>query len=496
MKTQRLHQRSDLVRIATAAMQERGLEPDFPQAVQTQMDAVTGPGRESGPSIQDLTALLWCSIDNDDSRDLDQLTVSEPLPHGAVKILVAIADVDALVRLGSAIDRHAHANTTSVYTSARIFPMLPEQLSTNLTSLNEAQDRLAMVTEMVFDADGRLAGSTVVRALVRNQAKLAYDAVSAWIDGKAPLPPAAAAVVGMEGQLRTQDAIAQVLRTRRHAEGSLEFETFQPRAVFEGEKVTRIEQQVQNRARQLIEEFMIATNACTAHYLKARGGASLRRVVRSPERWLRIVGVAKEYGESLSAEPDSRALAAFLSKQRRLDPLRFPDLSLVIVKLMGSGEYVVESAHGTPVGHFGLAVRDYTHSTAPNRRFPDLVTLRLLKAALAQQPAPYADTELAALALHCTQQEDAARKVERQMRKSEAALLLETRIGDQFEGVVTGSAPQGVWVRVFNPPAEGKLTGDGPPLAVGDKIKVRLVSVSVERGFIDFVLANLGGQRP
>jgi exoribonuclease-2 len=304
--------------------------------------------------------------------------------------------------------------------------------------------------------------------------------------GTAPLPDAAAAVPGMDQQLRTQDSVAQQLRARRHAEGALEFETFQPRALFDGEKVVSIELQEHNRARQLIEELMVATNGCTARYLAARGGMSLRRVVRSPERWLRIVAVAKEYGDVLPAEPDSRALSAFLAKRRALDPLRFPDLSLVIVKLMGAGEYVVESAHGTPVGHFGLALRDYTHSTAPNRRFPDLITIRLIKAALAAQTPPYTNGELADLALHCTRQEDAARKVERQMRKSEAALVLETRIGHTFAGVVTGSADKGVWVRIFSPPAEGKLIGSKPGLAVGDKVQVRLDSVSVERGFIDF----------
>ena len=474
-------------------MSERGLEPEFSARVEVQLASITGPGSEAGTAsapIHDLTPLLWCSLDNDDSLDLDQLTVCEVLPKGAVRLWVAIADVDALVRKDTPIDTHALINTTSVYTSARIFPMLPERLSNDLTSLNPHEDRLALVTEMVFNADGSLAGSTVYRARVRNKAKLAYDAVSAWIDGEGPLPEAAARVPGMEAQLRTQDALAQQLRARRHAEGSLELETFQPRALFEGEQVIDIRQQVQNRGRQLIEEVMIATNGCTARYLASHGGASLRRVVRSPERWLRIVGVAKEYGVTLPEEPDSRALEAFLARQHKADPLRFPDLSLVIVKLMGRGEYVVETPGGPPIGHFGLAVRDYTHSTAPNRRFPDLITSRLLKAALAGQPQPYSNAELGELALHCTRQEDAAQKVERQMRKSEAALLLESRVGERFDALVTGSAAEGIWVRVFTPPAEGKLIkGDGG-LRVGDKVRVKLVSTNVERGFIDFVLAG------
>ena len=490
MPSQHTHKRSDLARIATQAMNERGLQPEFPDAALRQLEQIRGPGNETGPGIRDLSALLWCSIDNDDSRDLDQLTVCEPLAQGAVKILVAIADVDTLVKKGSPIDKHAQLNTTSVYTGARIFPMLPERLSTDLTSLNADQDRLAMVTEMVFNADASLAGSTVYRARVRNKAKLAYDAVSAWIEEGAPLPDAAASVPGMDLQLRTQDTLAQQLRTRRHAQGALDFETIQPRAVFDKERVVDIRQQVQNRARQLIEELMIATNGCTARFLAAHGGASLRRVVRSPERWLRIVEVAKEKGVTLPPDPDARALEDFLAAQRRADPLRFPDLSLVIVKLMGRGEYVVETPGSAPVGHFGLAVRDYTHSTAPNRRFPDLITERMLKAVLEHASAPYSNTELGMLATHCTQQEDAAQKVERQVRKSEAALVLESRIGERFDGIVTGNANGATWVRIFSPPTEGKLVNGGPSLRIGQQLRVRLTVADVERGFIDFVLAS------
>lgn len=413
--------RADLATIATWAMFSRGLEPEFPPAVQQQLAQVTGPAREADASIRDLSVRPWCSIDNDDSLDLDQLTVSEALARGGVRIFVAVADVDALVKKGTPIDEHARINTTSVYTSARVFPMLPERLSTDLTSLNPGEDRLALVSEMDFTADGALAGSNLYRARVRNKAQLAYDAVSAWLEGTGGLPAAARRVAGVDAQLRTQDALAQRLRELRRAQGSLEFETFQPRALFEGERIVDIRQQPQNRARQLIEELMIATNGCTARFLAARGGASLRRVVRSPERWLRIVEVAHGYGVTLPGQPDARALEAFLARQHKADPLRFPDLSLVIVKLMGSGEYVVERAGGPPIGHFGLAVQDYMHSTAPNRRFPDLITLRLLKAALAGSKPPYSHDELDALAAHCTAQEDAAQKVERQLRKSEAA---------------------------------------------------------------------------
>lgn len=484
--------RTDLARIASEAMRERGLEPDFPSEVVRQLAGLTGPGQDSDPQIQDRTALPWCSIDNDDSRDLDQLTACEVLDGGRVRIYVAIADVDVLVRKDSPIDAHARINTTSVYTSARIFPMLPEQLSTDLTSLNPDQTRLAIVSEMLIAADGAVEHSTVVRAQVRNKAKLAYDAVAAWIDGQGDLPQAAQAVPGMDVQIRVQDAVAQRLRAREHAQGSLEFETFQPHAVFEGERVVAIDEQAHNRARQLIEELMIATNVCTAHFLMSHGGASLRRVVRSPERWLQIVAEAAKYGETLPPQPDAPALEAFLARQRKADPLRFPDLSLVIVKLMGSGEYVVELPHGAPIGHFGLALRDYTHSTAPNRRYPDLITLRLLKGLLRGEPAPYTGPELEALAVHCTHQEDAAKKVERQVRKSEAALLLGSMIGQHFDAIITGNTGSGIWVRTFTPPAEGRLVAGVGELAVGQLVRVQLVDTNVLRGFIDFVLSGAG----
>lgn len=488
---QRPHHRADLVRIARAAMQERNLAPDFsPQALQ-ELLAIRGAASDSSPQVHDLRALLWCSIDNDDSRDLDQLTWCELLPDGEMRLLVAVADVDALVKKGSAIDAHASNNTATVYTSACIFSMLPERLSTDLSSLNPGVDRLALVTDMLFGSAGQLLRSTVYRAWVHNHAKLAYDAVSHWLTGQGPLPAAAQAVPGMDALLREQDALAQKLRMLRHAKGSLEFETFAPRALFEGERLVGIAQQVQNRARQLIEEFMIAANGCNAGFLASAGTASLHRVVRSPERWLRIVEVASQYGEALPAQPDARALEAFLARRHQADPLRFADLSLVIIKLMGSGEYVVKTPADTAIGHFGLAVRNYTHSTAPNRRYPDLVTARLLKAAIAGHKPPYSRAELAALAQHCTRQEDAVRKVERRMRKSEAALVLETHIGEVFPALVTGNTPEGVWVRLLQPPVEGKLqwTSDAAEPAVGSQLRVRLLSTDVERGYIDFGLA-------
>jgi exoribonuclease-2 len=403
-----------------------------------------------------------------------------------VRLRIAIADVDAVVSRDSAIDRHAAFNTTSVYTSAQVFPMLPERLSTDLTSLNPGQDRVALVTEMTVAADGRVQASTVFRAAVHNRAQLAYDAVSAWIEGGAPVPDAVRAVPGLDADLRRQDEVAQRLRARRLEAGSLQLETLQPRAVFDGDRVVGLRQQVQNRARQLIEEFMIATNRCTADFLARHRTASLRRVVRSPERWLRIVEVAARHGWTLTRRPDARALADFLAERHRADPVRFPDLSLVIVKLMGPGEYVVERPGASPIGHFGLAVREYTHSTAPNRRFPDLVTLRMVKAALAGRPPAYGAAELDALALHCTLQEDAARKVERRLRKSEAALLLQSQIGRRYDAIVTGADDHHTWVRLLDPPVEGKLLGAARGLAVGRRLQVELVATDVDRGYIDF----------
>jgi exoribonuclease-2 len=482
--------RTNLATLAAWAMFSRGLEPEFSPAVQEQLAGLKKPAQDQSSDVRDLRSRDWFSIDNDDSRDLDQLSLSEPLPQGGLRVWVAVADVDALVKKGTPIDQHAQLNTTSVYTSARIFPMLPEQLSTGLTSLNPDEDRLAIVNEMVFTDDGLLIESTIYRATVRNKAQLAYDAVSVWIEGEGELPQPARQIPGLDTQLRAQDGLAQKLRVLRRAEGSLEFETFQPRAQFDGERITGIRQQPQNRARQLIEELMIATNGCTARFLAEHGGVALRRVVRSPERWLRIVDVARGYGVKLPNQPDGKALEAFLARQHREDPLRFPDLSLVIVKLMGSGEYVVERSGESPIGHFGLAVQDYMHSTAPNRRFPDLITLRLIKAALKGAKPPYSPVELVDLAAHCTKQEDAAQKVERQMRKSEAALLLHSRVGQRFDGLVTGVSDSGVWVRIFEPPVEGRLMGDLPALKVGKAVRVRLVSTSVERGFIDFALEH------
>jgi exoribonuclease-2 len=478
--------RSDLQRIAHNAMLDRGLVPEFSVAEMAEargLDPGVGP---VDPQTRDLRGLLWASIDNDDSRDLDQLTVAQAISPTATRILVAIADVDAKVKQGSALDHHARTNTTSVYTDARIFPMLPELLSTDLTSLNEGQERLAMVIDMVVDGEGQVTAGELYRAVVVNKAKLAYNAVAAWLEGKAEPPAKVSGVAGLADNLRLQDRVAQALRLRRHEQGALDLETLEPRAVFRGDAVSDLRLEQQNRAKQLIEDFMVAANVTTARFLEKKGFPSMRRVLRSPERWERIVELAATYGARLPGEPDAAALEAFLVERRRADPERFPDLSLAVVKLLGRGEYALETPGQRATEHFGLAVRDYTHSTAPNRRFPDLLTQRLVKAALADQPPPYPAGDLAVLAQHCTVAEDAAAKVERQVRKSAAALLLQARIGETFDALVTGASAKGTWVRVLRPPVEGRVVRGFEGLDVGDRVKVKLEHTDVERGFIDF----------
>jgi exoribonuclease-2 len=483
--------RAILERIAEQAMRDRGLLPSFSPAVSAEIQALEARAASAAASdgdaaLKDLTALEWASIDNDDSRDLDQLSVAEAGPGDAVKILVAIADVDALVKDGSAIDDHARHNTTSVYTAARVFPMLPAQLSTDLTSLNAGEDRPAMVVEMIVAGDGALRGSEIYRARVRNRAKLAYNSLAAWLEGRAPAPEPVASNTALAENLRAQDRIAQRLKARRHAQGALSLETIRARPLFEGDRIQGLEGERKNRATEIIEDFMIAANGVTARYLTSRNFPSIRRVVVEPKRWDRIVALARSHDATLPPRPDSAALDAFLVEQRAADPLRFADLSLAVVKLLGAGEYVAERPGAPGPGHFGLAVKDYTHSTAPNRRYPDLVTQRLLKAAIAGRASPYSYAELDTLARHFTVEEDAANKVERQVAKSAAAMLLESRIGETFDALVTGASDKGTWVRLLTLPVEGRVVHGFEGLDVGDEVRVRLTSVDVERGFIDF----------
>ena len=472
--------------IAHQAMIDRGLLPRFDNDVRRQAEAIDGAATPSDSSVRDLRHLGWSSIDNDDSRDLDQLTWAEETEDGHSRIFIAVADVDALVKLGTPIDRHAAHNTTSVYTAAKLFPMLPEKLSTDLTSLNEGEDRMAVVIETTLRDDGTSVDGDVYRALVRNKAKLAYDRVASWLDGEEDEPEKIGAVEGLAESLRLQDRTADLMRGVRHENGALDLETIEARPVFRDGVVVDLEQAKRNNARLLIEDFMIAANGVTARFLARHKVASIRRVVRSPERWDRIERIAEELGERLPPDPDAKALEEFLRRRRKLDPMRFPDLSLSIVKAMGAGEYVVEEAGDKPAGHFGLAVRDYTHSTAPNRRYPDLITHRLVKAVLAGKETPYSVEELARLAGHCTKQEDAANKVERLVRKAAAACMLSNRIGESFDGIVTGASSKGTWVRIFRPPIEGKVVRGSEGLDIGDRVKVKLLGVSIEKGFIDF----------
>lgn len=497
MNANKTHHRVILHRIAHDAMLERGLLPDFSAAALAEVERLEKPATAAEGSlsagsseVRDLRNLLWASIDNNDSRDLDQLTVAEAMPSDKVRILVAIADVDSVVIKDSAIDEHARHNTTSVYTAAEVFPMLPEKISTDLTSLNFNEDRLAVVVEMVVRADGTVTESNIYTAWVRNHAKLAYNSVAAWLDNKERIPDAVSLVEGMAENLHLQDKVAQSMKNLRHERGALSLETIEAKPVFDGDQIRTLEIEEKNRAKQIIEDFMVATNGVTARYLSANKFPSVRRVVRIPKRWDRIVEIAAEHKTKLPEVPDSKALEEFLVRQKAADPLRFPDLSLAVIKLLGAGEYIAESPEGNIPGHFGLAVKDYGHSTAPNRRYPDLLTQRLLKAALEGRPAPYRKEELNVLATHCTEAEDAANKVERKVAKSAAALLLESRIGEKFDSIVTGASEKGTWVRLLTVPTEGKLVQGYEGLDVGNRLRVQLVSVDVQQGFIDFKRTN------
>ena len=482
----------NLHQIAVEAMRTRGLLSAFaPQALQEAEDARQAkPERNS--TIRDLRHLSWFSIDNDDTRDLDQLSVAEPLANGMTRLLVAVADVDTMVRPGGAVDGHAGANTTSVYTAAGVFPMLPKALSEDLTSLHEDRERLAVVVDMQVEAKGTVSASSVYRAVVLNRAKLSYDGVSAWLDGTTPAPPQIASVPGLEAQLRLHDTLAGALRQWRQARGALNVNTLSARPVFEDGQLVDLRADEKNRAKDLIADLMIAANGATARYLVDQGFPSLRRLLQAPKRWDRIALLASSHGVQLPALPDALALDGFLSARRLADPAGFADLSLAVVKMLGSGEYAAAPAAAagaaapTGLGHFGLAVNDYAHSTAPNRRFPDLVTQRLLKAAIAGEAPPYSDEQLAGIAQHCTLQEDNASKVERQVLKAAGAWLLQGRIGEVFNALVTGAAAKGTFVRINSPLLEGRVVRGFEGLDVGDSLRVRLLAVDAEKSFIDF----------
>lgn len=479
----------DLEAVAKEVMRQLGFEPDFPPAVQQQLAQLRAhpPQIASGTDVSDLRKLLWSSIDNDTSRDLDQIEVAERLPNGDVKILVGIADLDVFVPKLSPIDQHAARETTTVYAGIRNFPMLPEELSTGKTSLLENQDRLSVVTEFVVDSDGHVTASNVYRALVRNQAQLQYNSVGAWLEGTAAAPAKVAASSDLQAQLRLQDEVAQTLKSRRNENGALSLQTDELLPLVMNDQVVEVVKQQKNHATELIEDFMIAANGVVARMLEKV--SSLRRIVKQPERWERIVQLAATFGEKLPADPDSKALNDFLVKRKAADPNHFADISLAVIKLIGPGEYVLERPGDPAPGHFGLAVQDYTHSTAPNRRFPDIVTQRLVKAMLAGQPNPYSDEELSAIAANCTEKENAARKVEREMTKRLAAVALQNRIGATFDAIVTGVTPHGTFVRALQPHIEGLLAQGQQGVDVGDKLRVKLIRTDVQHGFIDFARA-------
>lgn len=471
--------------IARRAMRDRGFDPTYSPSVLDELQALPNVARPAS-GHRDLRDLPWSSIDNDDSRDLDQLTVATSADDGSIRLLIAIADVESFVRRAAPIDQRAALNTTSVYTAAEVFPMLPEALSTDRTSLVANADRLAMVVQVDVGSGGIAPTSDVYAALVRSRAKLAYGSVGEWLDGHGTAPPGVAAVAGLDGNLRQQDAAAQLLRRLRREQGALTFRERDVRPVFIGDKLENLTEDHPNRAKELIEELMIAANTVTARVLSAARVPSLRRIVRVPKRWDRIVALAAATGARLPEAPDSRALAQWLAARELADPDGFRDLSTSVIKLIGRGEYVAVRPDAPPIGHFGLGLQDYTHATAPNRRFIDLVTQRLLKATLGAEATPYQAEELDAIAERCTEREGAANAVERQVRKSAAALLLAERIGETFDAIVTGVTAKGTWVQLKQPAAEGRLEGKLEGIDVGDRMRVRLLRTDVPRGFVDF----------
>jgi exoribonuclease-2 len=476
----------NLVAAAHAAMIEHGFQPDFPVGADAELAAIQAHLGQFTAGLQDLRTLLWSSIDNDTSKDLDQIEWAEQLPDGRIRVLIGVADVDARVHQGTILDSHARSETTSVYTGVKVFPMLPAELSEGITSLNENEDRMAVVIEFAVDQAGTASDGKAYRALVRNRAQLAYNAVGAWLEGRGPAPAKVAASTALAAQLKLQDTAAQRMVDGRFQHGALDLETIETRPVMLADQAIEIARLEKNRATSLIEEFMVAANGVIARTFEQAGVASIRRIVRTPKRWDRIVELAEGLGTTLPAQPDSKLLNDFLLAQKQKDPEHFPDLSLAVVKLMGPGEYVLVKPHEVSPGHFGLAVQDYTHSTAPNRRFPDVVTQRLLKAWLGKAPQPYSDGDLNAIAVRCTLMEDNARKVEREMQKRIAAVVLHPRIGQMFPAIVTGVNQYGTFVRTLDPHVDGMLVSGGKGLDVGDKVTVKLISTDPQRGFIDF----------
>lgn len=479
----------DLKAAARRSMIEHGFEPDYPEPVEQQLEQLREHPPQLAAGAKDLRAWLWSSIDNDTSRDLDQIEFAEPVTGGGYRVCIGIADVDSFVPKGSPIDAHAMRETTTVYTGVGNFSMLPEELSTGSTSLLEGQERAAMVVEFTLDAHTQIVASDVYPARVVNRAQLAYPSTGSWLASAAGAPPKVAASAELERQLRLQDEIAQKLRLERAQYGALNLQTIETHPIQLSDGEIDIEAEVKNRATQLIEDFMIAANGVVARTMAAKHFSSIRRVVKTPKRWDRIVELAAQKGARLPAQPNPKPLHDFLCEQQAKDPDHFADLSLAVIKLLGPGEYVLERPGEAAEGHFGLAVHDYTHSTAPNRRYADLVSQRILKAMVARQPAPYSDDELAAIAAQCTRMEDAERKVAREMQKRIAAVAMSGRIGQAFDAIVTGATDHGTFVRTTNPHVEGMLVEGHQGVDVGDRLRVRLVRADPARGYIDFARA-------
>ena len=477
----------DLKSIAASAMKKYGFEPRFPDSVIEEvktMHAWTFPS--SGTNSKDLRKLLWSSIDNYDSMDLDQMEFCEHGQDGEIQVKVAIADVDLYVRKQSRTDKHAAYNGTSVYTGIETFPMFPDKLSKGISSLLPGQDKLAIVIEYTVLFNGEVRPGEIYRAIVSNKAKLIYEEVGDWLEGGGVIPKTVGEVPGLEEQIRLQCEATRRLKRKRIEQGALDLETIEANAIVEGNLVKDLVVQKKNMARSVIEEFMVAANGTTVNFLGKAGIPMIQRVVRTPRYWDEIVVVAATYGEKLPPGPDSKALSVFLNQRKEVDPEHFPDLSLTIVKLIGPGEYMTLEPGEPPYGHFGLAVTDYTHGTAPNRRYVDLIIQRLLKSVIDNVPSPYSLEELIEHSTWLSGREKGSKKVERFMRKAAAAVLLQDMIGEFFDALVTGASEKGTYVRLITPPAEGRIVQGEQGLRVGQKIRIRLVKTDPYNGFIDF----------
>lgn len=474
--------------LAKQAMEEYGFLWQFPSAVTTEAYRVEPNGWAylAKGSIKDMRDVLWSSIDNHDTRDFDQLEFCERRPNREVRVLVAIADVDHYVAKSSRIDKHAAHNGTTVYTGVVIFPMLPERLSSDISSLKPGEDRMAVVVEFFVRKDGSTRPGEIFQALVKNHAKLVYEPIGEWLEGQSPVPEEVMRIPGLKDQILLQHEAAQRLNTFRMHKGALELETIEASPVMKDGTIVDLVVKKKNPARYIIENFMVAANGVMVKFLEKHNCPYIQRVVRRPEKWFRIRDIALELGGDLPPEPDPLALSEFLSAQHRRDPERFPDLSLTIVKLLGPGEYVISQPGNNKIGHFGLAVQDYTHSTAPNRRYVDIIIQRLIKSVLEEKSAPYTRRELSEIAEWCTTRDKASKKVERFMRKVVGAVLLRNRIGEAFDAIVTGSSEKGVYVRLLAPPVEGRVILGYAGMDIGQKARVRLVSLDPEKGYIDF----------